>query len=488
MGTPLSRQLVRRRMPSGLVDSGIPDDIIQVDDAQGTHLERTMSTLQLTLIGIGVTVGTGIFFIFSEVVPEAGPAVIISFLMAAVVAGLTVVCYAELASAIPSSGSSYSFTYATMGEFTAFLVGACLILEYGVSAAAVSVGWSEYLNLLLENLFHFRFPQALSAAPDAGGIINLPAIILVAMCMALLLRGTTQSARVNAVMVAIKLAVLLSFAAVAFTGFQADHFANFAPFGMKGITTAGGMLVFSFLGLDAMATAGAEVKNPTKALPRALIAALTVVTGLYLIVAVAAIGAQPLEGFQGQSASLASIVQNVVGASWPGTVLAIGAVISIFSVTLICIYSNTRVVYSMSHDGLLPSVFSRLSANHVPAAGTLIVAAVVALLSGLLPIGILAGLTSIGALSAFALVSVGVIILRRTAPDMKRGFKVPGYPVTPILSIAACIYMISGLHTMTLKAFAVWMTLVVIFYFTWARRHSQLEKLAATGDFSNSVA
>ncbi len=459
-------------------DESLPVSIVQVEDSSTSQLKRSMSTLQLMFIGIGVTVGTGIFFIFSEVVPEAGPAVIISFVMAGVVAGLTVVCYAELASTIPSSGSSYSFTYATMGEFLAFLVGGCLVLEYGVSAAAVSVGWSEYLNLLLENLFGWRFPRSLSAAPHAGGVLNLPAVILVVMCMILLLRGTKQSARINAVMVVIKVGILLSFAAVAFTGFHTDHFANFAPFGWKGITTAGGMLMFSFLGLDAMATAGSEVKNPRKALPRALVGALSVVTGLYLIVAIAAIGAQPLADFTGQSASLASIVQRVVGASWPGSVLAIGAVISIFSVTLICLYANTRVIYSISRDGLLPASLSRISPKTaVPIFATVLVSLIVGVLAGFLPIGILAGLTSIGALSAFALVSAGVIILRRTAPSMKRGFKVPGYPVTPILSILACLYMVAGLHTITLQAFAVWMAVTIIFYFTWSRWHSQLELL-----------
>ncbi|MCI1749227.1 MAG: amino acid permease [Acidipropionibacterium sp.] len=477
MSTSTAQELFRRRLPAGVSHEGCPDSIAQtVETLDESHsLKRSMSTLQLTLIGVGGTVGTGIFFILSQAVPEAGPAVLISFVLAAVVAGLTVVCYAELASTIPSSGSSYSFTYATMGELVAFVVGACLILEYGVSAAAVAVGWSEYLNLLLNNVFGFSFPAALSAAPDAGGIVNMPAIILVGLCLLLLLRGASESAKVNSIMVFIKMGVLVIFSAIAFTGFHADHFANFAPYGARGVTVATGSLFFSYIGLDAVATAGGEVKNPRRAVPRALIFALLIVTGIYLLVAIAALGAQQAGAFSNQTASLASIVEGVVGATWPGTILAIGAVISIFSVTLICLYGQTRILYSMSQDGLVPKALSKVNPKtRVPVLNTWIVCAAVAILAGFLPLGILADLTSIGTLSAFALVSLGVIILRRTAPDLPRGFKVPGYPVTPILSIAACIYVVSGLHVLTLEAFAVWIAVALIFYFAWSRRHSEL--------------
>ncbi|MCF2706373.1 amino acid permease [Arcanobacterium haemolyticum] len=466
MSASLAHQLLRRRMPTD--NGGEPADGTVVG------LRRSMSTVHLTLIGVGGTVGTGIFFILSEAVPEAGPAVLVSFVLAALVAGLTVVCYAELASMIPSSGSSYSFTYATMGELVAFLVGACLVLEYGVSGAAVAVGWSEYLNLLLDNVFGWSFPQALSAAPDAGGVINLPAIILVVLCMALLLKGASESAWVNSVMVIIKLAVLVVFSALALVGFNADHFANFAPNGVHGITTAAGSLFFSFIGLDAVATTGGEVKNPRKAIPRALMAALAIVAGIYLLVAFAALGAQPTEDFSRQSASLASIVQNVIGQTWPGTLLAIGAAISIFSVTLICLYGQTRILYSMGRDGLVPSTFAKLNRSGIPVANTVIVCAAVAILAGLLPIGILADLTSIGTLTAFALVSVSVMVLRRRAPEMKRGFRVPGYPLTPVLSVVSCLYVMSALHVLTLQAFGIWMAIALIFYLTWSRKHSTL--------------
>jgi APA family basic amino acid/polyamine antiporter len=478
--SPLAQQLFRRRMPEGVHDVGTPISIAQVP-ARGEHrpkLKRSLSTLQLTLVGVGGTIGTGIFFILSEAVPEAGPAVLVSFLLAAAVAGLTVLCYAELASTMPSSGSSYSYTYATMGEIMAFVVGACLILEYGVSAAAVAVGWSEYLNLLLQNLVGWSLPEALSAAPEAGGVINLPAVVLVGLCVVLLLRGARESALANSIMVLIKVGVLVLFAGIALTGFHADHFQDFAPAGLSGISIAAGSLFFSFIGLDAIATAGDEVKDPRRTIPRALLFALIIVTGVYVLVALAALGAQQWTEFSGQTASLATIVQNLVGSSWPGTLLAVGAVISIFSVTLICLYGQTRILFTMGRDGLVSRRFARVSARRsVPVFNTLTVGAGVAILAGLLPIGILADLTSIGTLTAFGLVAVGVMVLRRTAPDLDRGFRVPGYPVTPILTVAACAYLISGLSGVTLTAFAGWVVLALVFYFLWSRRHSELATL-----------
>ncbi|MFZ1381656.1 MAG: amino acid permease [Scrofimicrobium sp.] len=484
----LSQQLLRRRVPAGVHSEDLPADIHQFDEpaveTKDGHvlpgeitLKRSLSTFHLTMIGVGGTVGTGIFFILSEAVPEAGPAVVVSFLLGALVAGLTVVCYAELASVIPSSGSSYSYTYATMGELAAFVVGACLILEYGVSAAAVAVGWSEYVALLIHNVFGTDLPHALLNSPETGGIVNLPAVILVLMCFVLLLRGASESAVANTIMVITKITVLVAFSGVAFTAFNADNFSNFAPMGVAGVSIATGSIFFSFIGLDAVATTGDEVKDPQKAVPRALILALIVVTGIYLLVAVSALGAQHWTKFEGQQAGLAQIVENVTGSSWPGTVLALGAVISIFSVTLICLYGQTRILYSMGRDGLLPKAFSRVHPKtRVPTVNTWVVAIAVSILAGFLPIGILADMTSIGTLSAFLLVSIGVMVLRKTAPNLKRGFKVPFYPLTPILSIVACLYVMHGLGKITWAAFAVWMIVALSFYFLWARKNSDLQK------------
>ena len=258
----------------------------------------------------------------SQAVPIAGPAVVWSFVVAGVVAGLTAVCYAELTSAVPVSGSSYSYAYATLGEVVAMGVAACLLLEYGVSAAAVAVGWSEYLNQLLGNVFGVQIPEALSNSPESGGILNLPAVVLVALCALLLIRGTSESAKVNATMVVIKLAVLVLFIVIGVTGWDAANFTPFAPGGFGGVMTAAGVIFFSFIGLDAVSTAGEEVKNPRRNTPLAIMIALVVVTGLYIAVSVVALGAQPASAFEDQEAGLAAILQNITGATWPGTVVA----------------------------------------------------------------------------------------------------------------------------------------------------------------------
>ncbi|MET0297289.1 MAG: amino acid permease [Microbacterium sp.] len=446
-------------------------------------LKRRIGTFQLAMFGVGATVGTGVFFVMHEATPDAGPAVIVSFLIAGLAAGLAAVCYAEMASAVPVSGSTYSYAYATLGEVVAMGVAACLLLEYGVSTAAVSVGWSDYLNRLLFDLFGWGFPEALSMGPFEGGIINLPAVILVALCALLLIRGTTESAVANTVMVIIKLAVLVMFGAIAFTAFNADNFADFAPNGVGGITAAAGAIFFTFIGLDAVSTAGDEVKNPQKTLPRALMIALFTVIAVYLFVAVAALGTQPWQMFADESqseAGLAVILENVVGSNWPAIILAAGAVISIFSVTLVTLYGQTRILFAIGRDGLLPRAFARVNPRtQTPVFNTIFVAAAVAILAGFIPLSSLWDLVSIGTLVAFIVVALAVLILRRTRPDLPRGFKVPGYPVTPILSILACLYILSGLPLETYLWFFAWLAVVLAFYFLWGRRHSKLNDPAA---------
>ncbi|MFF2633715.1 APC family permease [Microbacterium sp. NPDC058021] len=441
-------------------------------------LPRRLGTFQLAMLGVGATIGTGVFFVMHESVPLAGPAVMLSFLIAAVAAGLSAVCYAEMASALPVSGSTYSYAYVTLGEIVAMGVAACLVLEYGVSAAALAAGWSGYLDHLLGALFGLNLPPELMAGPMEGGIVNLPAVVLVAMCAVLLVRGTRESAMVNTIMVVIKVAVLLMFAAIAITAFNVDNFAQFAPFGAAGVTAAAGTIFFTFIGLDAVSTAGDEVKDPQRALPRAILIALAVVVAVYLFVAIAAVGAQPWQDFADpdqQSAGLAVILADVLGASWPATLLAAGAVVSIFSVTLVIMFGQTRILYAIGRDGLIPKAFARVDPRtQTPVFSTVVVAAAVALLAGLVPLTSLWDLVSMGTLVAFIVVSVGVIVLRRTQPNLPRGFRVPGYPVTPVLSIAACVYLITGLGWSTYAWFGVWIAVVLVFYFLWGRRHSVL--------------
>src|SRR5215207_9828990 len=444
-------------------------------DTEGGELPRSIGLFQLSTFGIGATIGTGIFFVLSEAAPISGPSVILAFVFAGVVAGLTAICYAELASAVPVSGSSYSYAYATLGEGVAMIVAACLLLEYGVSAAAVAVGWSQYLNELLDNLFGFTIPDSISNAPEADGVINLPAIILVVLCASLLIRGASESAKVNAVMVLIKIGVLLLFIAVGVTGWSSDNLSDFTPFGVNGITSAAGIIFFSYIGLDAVSTDGEEVHNPRRNLPLAIISALVVVTTIYVLVAIVAVAAQPVGDFEGQEAGLSAILEKVTGNTWPATILAAGAVISIFSVTLVVIYGQTRILFAMARDGMIPSFFHRLNPRTLtPVPATIVVAILISLLAGLLPINFLAEMTSIGTLVAFLIVSIGVMVLRQTAPDLPRGFRVPGYPITPILSIAGCIWIIQDLRAVTIYVFFGWAAVALLWYFFYGRRHSTL--------------
>jgi basic amino acid/polyamine antiporter, APA family len=464
----LWQQLLRRKPVTVMTDE-------TGADRDGGELARSIGLFQLSMFGIGATIGTGIFIVLTQAVPEAGPAVIWSFVMAGVVAGLTAICYAELASAVPVSGSSYSYAYATLGEGIAMVVAACLLLEYGVSAAAVAVGWSQYLNEFFDNLFGFTIPDSIANAPEQDGVINAPAIVLVVLCTLLLLRGASESAKVNAAMVLTKIGVLILFIVVGVSGWNSDNLSDFTPFGFSGITNAAAIIFFSYIGLDAVSTAGEEVKNPRRTLPVAILVALIAVTSLYVLVALVAVAAQPLGLFEDQEAGLAAILEDVTGATWPATVLAAGAVISIFSVTLVVIYGQTRILFAMGRDGMVPPIFHRLNPRTLtPVHSTIIVAVLISLLAGLLPINFLAEMTSIGTLAAFLIVSIGVMVLRYTAPDLPRGFKVPLYPLVPIASIAGCIWIITHLRAVTIYVFFGWAAVALVWYFFYGRHHSAL--------------
>jgi APA family basic amino acid/polyamine antiporter len=464
----LREQILRRKpVPEMALETGA--------DVGSSELKRTIGLWPLSAIGIGGTIGTGIFFVLSEAVPIAGPAVIWSFVFAGVVAGLTAICYAELAGAVPVSGSSYSYAYASLGELAAMGVAACLLLEYGVSGAAVAVGWSQYLNQFLDNLFGFEIPEALSQAPEQGGILNLPAVILVVLCALLLIRGASESTTTNAIMVLIKIGILIMFIVIGITGWNSDNLADFTPFGLSGITSAAGIIFFSYIGLDAVSTAGEEAKNPRRNLPLAILIALLTVTTLYVLTSLVAVAAQPTAEFVDQEAGLAQILENVVGSTWPGTVIAAGAIISIFSVTLVVLYGQTRILFAMSRDGMIPELFHKVNPRTLtPVPNTVIVAVVISLLAGLIPINFLAEMTSIGTLVAFIVVSIAVMVLRRTAPDLPRGFKVPLFPLTPILAIAGALWIVLDLRPVTIVVFLIWVAVAMVWYFFYGRHHSHL--------------
>lgn len=446
-----------------------------VAEAEQGPLRRSMGLGQLTLLSVGATLGTGIFVVLGEAVPLAGPAVVLSFVLAGVTALFSALSYAELAGLIPGAGSSYSYTYATLGEFVAWLCGWCLVLEYGVSVAAVAVGWGQYVNELLELVLGVALPTALSAPPGAGGVVNVPAAAIVVLSMAVLLGGARSSARVNTVMVAVKITSLLMFCAVAFTAFRAGNFQPLFPLGAAGMSAGAATLFFSYIGFDAASTAGAEARDPQRDLPRAIILSLVVITALYCAVAVAALGAMPWRSFEGTEAALSAVLTGAgAGPVWPA-LLAVGAVVATTSVVLAVLYGQTRILFAMSRDGLVPPLFARVRPRTgVPRANTVLVSLFIAVLAALVPLGSLADATSIGTLFAFGLVNVAVIVLRRRSPDMPRSFRVPFSPVTPLLGVAFCVYMMFSLGSDTWIAFGLWMAVGLAIYGCYGMKRSKL--------------
>ncbi|MHB9755014.1 amino acid permease [Streptomyces sp. BYX5S] len=468
----LGARLMRRKPVEQLVVEG--------GQGEGGSLRRSLGMWQLTMISIGATLGTGIFVVLGEAVPKAGPAVTLSFVIAGLTALFSALSYAELAGTIPVAGSSYSYAYATMGELLAWVCGWCLVLEYGVSVAAVAVGWGEYLNELLDGTIGVTIPDALSAPPGDGGIFNLPALIVVLLAMVFLLGGAKESARANTVMVAVKIAALLLFCVIGFMGFKSGNYEDFMPLGMAGVSAAGATLFFSYIGFDAASTAGEEAKNPQRDLPRAIMLSLIIVTALYVLVAAVAVGARPWTGFTDSEATLAAIMKDVTGQPFWGTVLAAGAVIAIASVVLTVLYGQTRVLFAMSRDGLVPKVFAKVHPKTgAPRANTVIVSLFCGVLAAAIPLGQLADATSIGTLFAFALVNIAVIVLRRTRPDMKRSFRVPLAPVLPLVGFGFCVWMMGSLSAITWIVFGVWMAVGLVFYFSYGMRRSRLAAPAA---------
>ncbi|KAB1989530.1 amino acid permease [Streptomyces triticiradicis] len=460
-------RLMRRKPVERLVQEG--------GHGEGGSLRRSLGLWQLTMISIGATLGTGIFVVLGEAVPKAGPAVTLSFVIAGLTALFSALSYAELAGTIPVAGSSYSYAYATMGELIAWICGWCLVLEYGVSVAAVAVGWGEYLNELLDGTIGVTIPDALSAPPGDGGIFNLPALIVVLLAMAFLLGGARESARANTIMVAVKIAALVLFCAIGVQGLRSGNYEHFMPLGMAGVSAAGATLFFSYIGFDAASTAGEEAKDPQRDLPRAIMLSLVIVTALYVLVAAVAVGAKPWRQFGDSEAALAEIMKDVTGQTFWGTLLAACAVIAIASVVLTVLYGQTRILFAMARDGLVPKVFARVHPKTgTPRANTVIVSLFCGVLAAAIPLGQLADATSIGTLFAFALVNVAVVVLRRTRPAMRRTFRVPLAPVLPAIGFLLCLWMMASLSAVTWVVFGVWMAVGLVFYFSYGYRRSRM--------------
>lgn len=445
------------------------------------ELNRSLSTWAVLFLAVGSVIGTGIFVILGVVVPLAGPAVVLSFIMAGIVCLLSGLSYAEVASTLPSSGSVYSYTYASVGELAAWVVGWCLILDYGVGVAAVSVGWAEYLNAGLQQAFGWQIPDSLSSAPQQGGILNLPAALLVLVMAAVVSFGVQESARVNSLLVLLKLALIAMVLVITFSGFESANLTPFAPLGIAGVLAAAGKLVFAYAGFDAAAVAGAEAKNPRKAVPIAILGALSLITVLYTLVALAAVAARPWQEFDGTGgeAVLATLVVEVSGNPWTSEIISVGAIIAIISVVLALLYTLSRIIYTMSKDGLLPKVLGVVSPKRrTPVVATWSLAGLLALLAAFVPLGELAAAISLGTLVAFTLVNVSVLVLRRTRPELPRLFRVPGGPVIPVVAIILNVILLTTLPGITWIAFSIWLVAGVAMYFGYSRHRSVVGKSA----------
>ncbi|MCF2574098.1 amino acid permease [Brevibacterium sp. UCMA 11754] len=469
----LANQLVRRKSISSMVED--------TQDASTGGLRRTFGVFQLTMISVGATLGTGILVILGEAVPIAGPAVWLAFILAGITALLSAVSYAEMAGMVPVSGSSYSYSYATLGEGVAWICGWCLVLEYAVSVAAVAVGAADYVNETLR-IFGMSLPPSLSAGPDgAGGVINLSALIVVLLATVLLMRGAKESGIVNTIIVFVKLGILVFFAIVAFTAFKAGNFAPMLPMGAAGVTAAASSVFFSYIGFDAASTAGEEAKNPKRDLPRAIILSMVIVTTMYVLVAVAAIGAREWQwfGLDSTTAPLVQIVHELTQSNFAVFIFAVSAVLAIFSVVITVLYGQSRILLTMSRDGMVPKVFGIVSPRTgTPLVGTLVTGVLVAITAALIPLGELANATSIGTLFAFCLVNIAVIYLRVRRPDLPRSFKVPFGPTIPILGSLACAFLMVNLGGTTWLVFGLWMLVGFVVYLTYSRRHSRVGALS----------
>ncbi|MEN3279716.1 MAG: basic amino acid/polyamine antiporter, family, partial [Solirubrobacteraceae bacterium] len=396
---------------------------------------------------------------------------------AAVTCVFSALSYAELASSIPISGSAYSYAYATLGEIVAWIIGWDLLIEYGFSVATVAVGWGGYVKDLLDSVFGVALPTSIASPPGEGGVINLPAVVLVVAVMTLLLAGVRQSARTNTAMVAFKLTVLAFFVIVGLTAFHGSHFTPFTPKGFSGISNAAALIFFAYIGFDAVSTAGAEAREPKRDLPIAVVGSLLIATVIYILVAITAVGLAPASKLAGSQAPLTDALRSGAGVgSWAGDLLSLGALVAISSVVLTFFYGQTRIFYSMSRDGLVPTWFTRLTSRRTPARITIPVGILTAIGAAVIPLSQLAELINIGTLFAFVLVNAGVIYLRRTEPDLDRGFRVPLVPLFPLIGIALSIYLMTKLQQATWWRFGIWMVVGLVVYAAYSYGHSRLRR------------
>jgi basic amino acid/polyamine antiporter, APA family len=444
-------------------------------ERKGVALKKDLSAFDLTMLGIGAIIGTGIFVLTGVAAStHAGPALIISFILSGLACVFAALCYAEFASSVPVSGSAYTYSYATFGELIAWVLGWDLILEYGVASSAVASGWSGYFQGLLAG-FGIHLPKALTSAynPAEGTFIDLPAILIVLFIAVLLTQGVKKSAKFNTIMVIIKIAVVLLFIAVGVWYVEPSNWTPFMPFGFDGVTTGAATVFFAYIGFDAVSTAAEEVKNPKRDMPIGIIASLAVCTVLYIVVSAILTGIVPYTELNVKNP--VAFALNYINQDWVAGFISLGAITGITTVLLVMMYGQTRLFFAISRDGLLPKVFSKVNKKtQTPMVNTWVIGLMVAIFAGVIPLGKLAELTNIGTLFAFIVVSLGVLVLRKTQPNLKRAFKVPFVPLIPILAILFCGYLALRLPATTWTTFAIWIAIGLVVYFLYGRRNSKL--------------
>ncbi len=454
--------------------------LAEAEGRAGTHaLKRALGPIDLVMLGIGGIIGTGIFVLTGvAAVDHAGPAVVASFAVAGLACLLAGLCYAEFATLIPISGSAYSYAYATLGELVAWVIGWDLILEYAVAASAVASGWSGYFRVILESM-GMALPAALAHAPGTapGALVNLPALLVILAVSTLLVIGIRESARANAIIVALKLGVILFVIAAGFSHVDPSNWRPFAPFGWNGVMAGGAIVFFSYIGFDCVTTAAEESRNPQRDMPVGILGSLAICTLLYLAVSAVVTGMVPLAQID-RTAPLASAFRDV-GLGFAAGLISVGAIVGLTSVLLVLLLGQSRIFLAMARDGLMPKSFGRIHPRfRTPHVSTILVGLMVAVLSGLTPLTVLVELVSIGTLFAFVLVSAGVLALRRLRPDLARPFRCPWVPVVPLLAIAACGYLMASLPGVTWLRFGVWLLIGLVLYAFYGRRHSRLAQVA----------
>ncbi|NIJ38392.1 APA family basic amino acid/polyamine antiporter [Sphingopyxis panaciterrae] len=443
-------------------------------------LPPTLSWPHLMALGVGAIVGTGILTLIGVGADRAGPAVLLSFVIAGAVCACAALAYAELATIMPAAGSAYSYSYAVLGEAIAWVVGWSLILEYSLVVSAVAVGWSGYASPLLTGI---GFPAALTQGPELGGIINLPAVFIIAVVTGLLLLGTSESARVNAVLVLVKIATLSLFVAYALPHFDTANLHPFMPYGFaasvgedgvqRGVMAAAAIIFFAFYGFDAISTAAEETKRPERDLAIGIIGSMVVCTLIYLLVAATAIGAVSFTRFADSPEPLALILRSL-GQPGVAHVVATAAVIALPTVLLAFLYGQSRIFLAMARDGFLPMGLARISRRGTPTRITVMTAVVVATLAGLLPIGEIAALANAGTLIAFVAVGFCLIILRRRSPELPRPFRAPAVVLVSLGTVGGCLYLLFSLPAQTLFWCLIWNVVGIAIYALYGRRRSLL--------------